>query len=453
MAVFQFLFPLFLNNEETQKARSVVSLPFSEPVNEVFRPDGSPDPRYVYVLPNRPRRFAGDYSLGRGHYYVVAKNAAGYDDGTLLSELSAYIRDDLPHPIYLVDLCMEENGYFPPQPAMFLILGPREHVPAEINKILDAAEPSKHLVEVHGPSGLSHAVRIPYKVQSLTIDNVVDLRLPETQRWFWKAFGVERLHCFSFVPRMDNAALTDRMRATHKEQFRSPEDFLYMLPGLLGQGLGDENGVTQAIGTWLRVNGAAGLVFPSARMDCACLIWDGQFSDFIGWNFVDYRESPPPTLANVLLPVGDWPGFDGYPKVGIVTPPQNRNLGSWRVKGLQEWQTRERDMTISVRPAGGNSAAIAHRGETNVTSLTNKEVPARQHSKLPPYSATQQSLSAPPIQEIEKYKVGPDWFRFKPGDRWLHILCPSCRWGDIWDRGEEEPPDRCPRCGFTKSAP
>lgn len=447
--ILQFFFPLFLSNAETEASRSVVSIPADKPRDEVFLPDGSPRPEYIFVMDKRPRRYAGDCTLGRGRYHVLAKNATGYDDGTLLNELGAYLRDDLPHPIHLVDLCFEENGYFPPQPAIFIILGSREHLPAEIQAIIESVSvrPSKHAFTVMSPSGPSCAVRIPYKVERQTLENIVDLRLPETQQWFWQAFGVERFHCFSFGAKIDNAAMTRTMRAAHKESFPSPDSFVHMLPGLLGQGLGDENGVTQAIGTWLRVNDVAGLVFPSARMDCACLLWDGQFSDFRGWNFVDYRETPTPTVSNVIVPDGNWPGFDGFPKVGVVIATEGRNLGSWRVKGLCEWQTRERNMVIGSRIKGGRSATLAHGGETDAIEV--ESAPDRKPG-YPAFRADEKSLSAPPILDATKFKAGPDWFLFKPGGQCIDILCPSCRWGDVWDRGDEQPPEACPRCGFPK---
>jgi telomerase protein component 1 len=61
-----------------------------------------------------------------------------------------------------------------------------------------------------------------------------------------------------------------------------------------------------------------------------------------------------------------------------------------------------------------------------------------------PISLSQNPKPADP----NDYKAGPDWFLFRPGDRNIRILCPQCNWHDTWDRAEEKPPEKCPRCSF-----
>jgi len=182
-------------------------------------------------------------------------------------------------------------------------------------------------------------------------------------------------------------------------------------------------------------------------MDCACLLWDGHFSDFRGWNFVDYRETLTPSVSNVIVPYGDWPGFDGFPKVGVVTATEGRNVGSWRVKGLSEWQTREKNMVVGSRITGSGSASLALGGETDTIKVKSA---AGRKSEFPAFRADKNSLSAPPVLDVSKFEAGPDWFLFRPGGQCVEILCPSCHWGDVWDRGDEQPPEECPRCGFPK---
>jgi hypothetical protein len=139
--------------------------------------------RVLYVGRGRERRYAGDKTLSRGRYFALCNNEYGNDCGTLLNELKAYYSYEsrLPCEIFdstISDAAATELSKFRHKPIewphILLRIGPKapNHV---ANHITGAQHPIIHL-----PLALD--------VVSVEIENVVDLRLPDAQRWFHRHF-------------------------------------------------------------------------------------------------------------------------------------------------------------------------------------------------------------------------------------------------------------------------
>jgi hypothetical protein len=77
----------------------------------------------------------------------------------------------------------------------------------------------------------------------------------------------------------------------------TPDSFWSMLPTLMNPDLGggspaDTGSTLFMIGHWMRQNGVAALIFPSARCDTAAVFQEGTLKHWQGWNLVDFRQSP-----------------------------------------------------------------------------------------------------------------------------------------------------------------
>ena len=115
-------------------------------------------------------------------------------------------------------------------------------------------------------------IEFPYQVEYREIQQVIDLRDPQAQNWFYEKFQVGDGKTFN------------------KPNGTNIGSFLEMLPTLMASDRGG-NDVTSAIGVWMRNNGVHALIFPSARMDAAVTIKDGKITDWLGWNLIDYRTA------------------------------------------------------------------------------------------------------------------------------------------------------------------
>ena len=139
------------------------------------------------------------------------------------------------------------------------------------------------------------------------------------------------------------------MRADHASIFPLPNSFVDMLPALLWHEIGGGSSVNQAIAAWMRHNGVAGMIFPSARMNCGVICRNGKVTDFRGWNFVDYRDVGPPANDG-FVDVGSWP--DSLGEGVLIRYATNAEYeGSWYLEGYEELQARERDQLL-VRSQG-----------------------------------------------------------------------------------------------------
>lgn len=288
---------------------------------------------------SRPdRRFAGDDSLPSGRYYTLIRKASGDDGKALVMELVAYHNPSLAGPIQLLDLGHENDaglilGEEPEavHAIALIFLDPGDR-PAPFFKALRRAglegEHDQLRSRMNIPDHWLGLILLPYKIVELDLDKVVDLRYPECQDWFVSEFGTSTFEKFL----AGNAG------------HQNITDFPHLLPALVNPvpGGGMFDSISQYVGHWLRTHDIDALAYPSARTDASVLIRDGQIEDHRGWNLVDYRGAPRPTIDVMLnLSVGPPPYLP--PGVSIVLPPPTEPSlrGSFTVRGLQQWHVNQ----------------------------------------------------------------------------------------------------------------
>ena len=178
-------FPGFLPNEASRARRTRSFVTGDAGVDAVFEPNHPS--RQEYVMAKSPRRFAGDENFPGGRYHIVALDERGHDKGTLLGELSAYARPPNAPVILVSDLCKSAATApygFSEQPALLMSFSPEEWRENPVRSALEAAASmpaGPNVFEVDGVSGRRRAIRIPYVVERAAIDDVIDLRIPQTQ--------------------------------------------------------------------------------------------------------------------------------------------------------------------------------------------------------------------------------------------------------------------------------
>ena len=277
------------------------------------------------VISNRPRpvaygrlrRFSGGPTLGRSRYWTLCHNETGEDGNTLLCELMAYWNPStglLPELRDARHLAETSDGRKRPQRVL--------EIKAELFR-------AGGLFRRRIVRDRQLDLRFPLTVRRLDIDDVVDLRFPETQRWFFEHFvALEE----QIGLRGDGAkgALVDA--ATYK--FRKLRGFADLLPTLVMPARGGAS-FHEAVGAWLRSNGASALVFPSARRD-AMMKRDsaGRRCVFDGWNLVDYRDAGPCEWDMLFGRFPSWPRAE-QAGIRIESYPGDDATG-WAVKGAEE---------------------------------------------------------------------------------------------------------------------
>ena len=310
-------------------------LPLSEPTEKMMADLESGRAGFWQSQPSR--RFSGDDSLPTGRYYTLANDAEGDDRGTLVNELMAYgsfknrpvlfydlegqDKERLPYPRVphhrgIVICFVSREDYLNPFIMAAIYLGIEKQI---LNTSFKDRLPS-------GEEAYLHVVYIPYDVKLVSIDNIIDLRYPDCQKWFVEMFGTSELERF-FHEGYGNT------------NYRNFEHFHEMLPALLWpeSGGGMFTGISSKAGIWMRQNSVNALIYPSARSDCALTLKGEQPVDFTGWNLVDYRGAPPPFIAIAInITLGGWPStLSGEARV--ILNPDAEYKGSWKVEGLRGW--------------------------------------------------------------------------------------------------------------------
>lgn len=232
----------------------------------------------VFKSENR-RRYDGGEHLERSCYYTVCNELNGNDRCTLRNELYGYNHFEYSGPIRVFDFAVESSmerfhqyqlNYRAAHPGVYIMgmdNGVRRY--PFINRWLE-----HDLYTLHSPRAphLRFAVaHFPYKVEEVHCQNILDLRERKAQDWL-----IEELKSYDIE---DN-----------KFKGETAHDWFYVL-SLIMDDLHGGNIVTSRIGATLRNAGVKGLVFPSARSNCAVNYQNGEVSDFRGWNFVRYDTS------------------------------------------------------------------------------------------------------------------------------------------------------------------
>jgi hypothetical protein len=303
LAAFDCAFPKFLAPVWTEEKKSAALQRL--------------DPRVTHyeLQKEQHRRFSGGTDLSRGSYFSICPSEIGEDGGTLLSELCAY--RDAANQHIAADVGYNTQEFYTKRglnaataesaakswlcvsihPAKRLKDQARAIVEDRVAKNtfdVDFVNRSIDRTDVFDLLNDTNVaiVAIDPLHEYRTIENVVDLRLPQTRAWFFDTFSVgEELMAVA-----DVLNSSDTTAATFSRPFGGNiSSFWQMLPELLEPNIGGsefgQGSITQGIGAWLRANGVSALIYPSARNDSFVIFQKGKLMNFGGWNLVDYRTS------------------------------------------------------------------------------------------------------------------------------------------------------------------
>ena len=302
----------------------------------------------VPVKLRRHRRYAGgDGLLPRNCYSSVSKDAAGNDGGTLSRELLAYVYRQIPGTVFIGDSTDERLnavlgnpvGVLPGYCATYVLL----FEPQDPDERTVFRKVYRELLSAEGgtPEQLIHAFVFETRVDECTIENVIDLRWPHVQQWFFDQFKDG-----------DGVFLTKK-RGTARE-------FYDMLPTLVHPDLGGTN-VTHALGSWMRSSGVNGLVFPSARSGTSVSMYAGvELLDWNGWNFLDYRTAKKLPATEITTSDRGWPNFV-QPGAQLAVATNDQDWGTWKVIGIQDQYDALKNMIEELQLAQSSGRASAAR--------------------------------------------------------------------------------------------
>jgi hypothetical protein len=266
--------------------------------SELRRATGAVD---VQFDPTRARRFAGDSTLPRSRYYSLADDDFGFDDRTLLREMSAYlVGSTYPGLVSFFDTAGANT---------MELLAILAEVPDQNTRSLDLAMPSllvalrplasdSMLQDAYG-KGDQYVVQIPYTLLVETIENVIDLRRPAARAWLVERFASD----FELDGKRFPVLL-------HREPL---VEFSQLLPSLLDQWLGGGWSTGNMTGYFAREARAGGLVYPSARSNAFVEVEHDIVTESSGWCFVRYADAPEMETGAVVGMASDpWPTTAGY---------------------------------------------------------------------------------------------------------------------------------------------
>ena len=303
----------------------------------------------LQVKLRRHRRYAGgDGLLPRNCYSSVSKNSAGDDGGTLSRELLAYVDRRIPGTVFVGDSTDERLNALLGNPvrvlpgycATYVLLFEPQEPDA---KTVFRKVYRELLAEAGGaPDQPIHVFAFETRVDECTIENVIDLRWPDVQEWFFDQF------------RDGDGVFLTKKGGTVRE-------FYDLLPTLMHPTIGGTN-VSHAIGSWLRSSGVNGLVFPSARSSTSVSMYAGaDLEDWNGWNFLDYRTARNLPATEMTASEGGWPDFvQAGARLAVAT--DDEHWGSWKVIGIQDQYDNLRNAIwelqlgrSSVQPGGAHA--------------------------------------------------------------------------------------------------
>lgn len=272
----------------------------------------------VPVQVPRHRRFAGgDGMLPRGCYSSLCHDAGGDDDHCLSRELFAYVDYRIPAFVYVGDSTsarlVEAVGApiraRPGYCVIWVLIAP----PVDPEPLAVYRSYYRDLLAMVGNDSGIQAFALEAEVTETVIDKVLDLRLPETQRWFFDHFKDGDGHFL-------------------EKDGRPAVNFFHLVPTLMDPALGG-TAETHAIGSWMRSSGVDALIYPSARSDVSVTIRDGELAGWQGWNLVDYRTAREFPATETTQSSRGWPDFR---KAGVrLSVARGKLAGSWRVDGVQ----------------------------------------------------------------------------------------------------------------------
>ncbi len=332
--------------------------------------------KYDTLAPYRFRRFAGESGLPRGRYYSLSADAHGNDQGTLLRELLAYSDVKRTGPSIIFDGADEDE-----RDGIAEAVDPSVRTlskTAIIVMFIDADDRGAHSPIFRDGAAVHNAtskaiISLPYEVTKVSLERVIDLRLPSTARWLTESLldGVPGT-IFSYDNEQRDGLLLEQARpkggrrvsgsdSDGEELVWGPrrdwdrkivakhDHFMGLLPFLVYEKHGGSP-FTEAIGLWLRQLGATGLIYPSARSNLEVVIEDGEIKESGGWCFVDYRGLATPATCRWKIEEPDgWTSAVDYTKYFIREEPSFS--GTWRLLGRDakdKYDADQRNLAASM---------------------------------------------------------------------------------------------------------
>jgi hypothetical protein len=406
---------------------------------------------HAHYIGVRQRRFAGDDTLPRGSYWAVESVADpeyhfsdfGFDaeNNPVIRELFSYAEPFRRINPKLIDSTIDTD-----EVDQLRTLG-----------LTEAGNPCIiQIIEPHDEGALPAALGInpdevtileyPLRISTVTIPDVLDLRMPSAALWLVK-FCASR-----------EASVVEALEVEKPE---SPTVFFTrLLRFLLHQEGGGSLPLLQGIGAWLRSNGVAGLVFPSARCDSGVIVKNGEVTSWWGFNYVDYRGSSPVAGQGHF---GWTPGVPNMDEVQFAFALDPKLAGTWFVGGVAELQV--------LRYAAMQEEFDEKQDEVRERLRDGSIYVSDPLVALFWQSGTWHMHDFPTVGHFIAYRIsgievlgeptefaydGQSWFlsRDTPGSNdQLLLLCPRCARVLIFDdAGPPEVPASCPTCGLGDRA-
>jgi hypothetical protein len=279
------------------------------------------------------RRFSGALfavgpALPRARYATVCVDASGEDGDGLCRELRAYAVAAMRRQVFIYDLGGADSA----------AIGRRGGWSFGARLGLHFDDPDSTLYDRYAAMGYETRVgraawrtHLDYVLEEVNIEDTVDLRLPDTQEWFFETFRS------GFAP------------FWRKREDPSVQRFHDMLPTLMTAELGG-NAATDAVGRVLRAMGARAFVYPAARSDPDAIVHLGTLRASVGFNLVEFQGTPVPGDGEEHMVFDDpepWGTSVFWPRLRCEvaelgkTPELARPFrGSWRLRGVREAHER-----------------------------------------------------------------------------------------------------------------
>jgi hypothetical protein len=300
----------------------------------------------------RPRRFSGGPGLRPNSYFTICQDSEFHDYGTLRDEMVAYYSGSSGITVSIFDPNIEtgvmeflrESGQISEDDLKY----PFYFIVYKIESNSTAAASTTGLGEDVKP-GSSIAMTYGVRQYKVEIDKVVDLRDPETQKWFTDTFVALELQSEDVTSAITNVYFPAK---------KPINNFGELIPVILSLVTGGGIVFTQAIGQWLRKHDVRGLVFPSSRSNSFNKVNKGELIESGGWNLVLYAGAEAPIDVPLFGRMPVWRDPDhSHIEVNFVSDGSER--GSFSVRGSREYNLLSFDLEKQIAAGVRESNPVA----------------------------------------------------------------------------------------------
>lgn len=284
---------------------------------------------------SRPRRFAGGPGLRPASYFTVSGETG--DRGALRDEMTAYYSGSSGVTATIYDPTVDEwltdelgrAGVVDlDQPLLYIEY---RLEPTIGSRSLAALRETDNSFEIGDTVGVTYGVTR----SEIQLERVVDLRDPEVQDWFVDTFVALEVDAASHA--------RERGRIIHLSLEQPPSNFGEILPVINSLETGGGMAFSQAVGAWLRVHGADGLIFPGARSNCRNEVNNGRVVEFSGWNLVRYQGAAQPINDDLFGLMGPWHDHD-HDHIRVRFDESGARRGSFSIRGTREFNLIDFDL-------------------------------------------------------------------------------------------------------------